>query len=116
MSKILIVEDEQVVAHDIALSLRALGYHVTKVTSSADECFSAVQEELPDLVLMDIHIDGDVDGVHAARELHQRFQLPVIFLTAYADDATMTRAKETAPIGYVIKPFRRSDLKSAVEV
>lgn len=116
MSKILIVEDEQVVAHDIALSLRALGYQITKVTASAEECLMAAAEELPDLVLMDIHIDGDVDGVQAASELHQRYDLPVVFLTAYADDVTITRAKQTAPLGYVIKPFRRSDLKSAVEV
>lgn len=116
MSKILIVEDEQVVAHDIALSLRALGYQITKVTASAEECLSAAAEELPDLVLMDIHIDGEVDGVQAASELHQRYDLPVVFLTAYADDVTITRAKQTAPLGYVIKPFRRSDLKSAVEV
>ncbi len=79
MSKILIVEDEQVVAHDIALSLRALGYQVTKVTSSAEECLSAAEEELPDLVLMDIHIDGDVDGVQAAKSLQARYDLPVIF-------------------------------------
>lgn len=116
MSKILIVEDEQVVAHDIALSLRALGYQITKVTASAEECLMAAAEELPDLVLMDIHIDGEVDGVQAASELHQRYDLPVVFLTAYADDVTITRAKQTAPLGYVIKPFRRSDLKSAVEV
>lgn len=116
MSKILIVEDEQIVAHDIALSLKALGYEVTGVTASAVECLQAAEQNLPDLVLMDIHIDGDVDGVEAATELRQRYDLPVVFLTAYADEATFERAKQSAPLGYVIKPFRRSDLKSAVEV
>lgn len=116
MYKILIVEDEQIVAHDIATSLRALGYRVTNVAGSAEECLAAVDEELPDLALMDIHIQGNVDGVQTAKELQVRFDLPVIFLTAYADDSTIKRAAETAPLGYVIKPFRRSDLKSAVEV
>ena len=116
MAAILVVEDERVVARDIEESLVRMGYDVVGLAASSSECLAHAEEHRPDLVLMDIRIEGAVDGIETARILRSRFDVPVIFLTAYADDQTVARAKETEALGYILKPFRAGELKSAVEI
>jgi two-component system cell cycle sensor histidine kinase/response regulator CckA len=116
MAAILVVEDERVVARDIEESLMRMGYDVVGLAASSTECLAHAEERRPDLVLMDIRIEGAFDGIETARLLRSRFDVPVIFLTAYADDQTVARAKETEALGYILKPFRAGELKSAVEI
>lgn len=113
---ILVVEDESIVALDLQESLRAMGYDPYAVAASADEAIACVTERCPDLVLMDIRIRGDRDGIETAAMLRERFLVPVLFLTAHADDATVARAKATTPHGYLLKPVRAAELRSAIEV
>src|SRR5262245_39460868 len=103
--KILVVEDERIVARDIQNRLTQLGYEVAGITRSGEEAVRLADQFRPDLVLMDIRLDGAVDGVAAAQEIRERFQLPVVYLTAYADDDTLRRARVTEPFGYILKPF-----------
>ena len=112
--KILIVEDEEIVALDIKDMLYDLGYDVIGITSSRDEALENVEKDKPDLVLMDIMLGDKDNGIEAAEEIRSRFKIPVIYLTAYADDATLERAKTTAPYGYIVKPFQENDLSTAI--
>ena len=116
MAAILVVEDERVVARDIQESLLRMGYDVIGTAASSAECLAHAEERRPDLVLMDIRIEGALDGIETARILRSRYGVPVIFLTAYADEQTVARAKETEAHGYILKPFRAGELRSAVEI
>ncbi len=113
---ILIVEDERLVAEDIKGSLEDLGYNVTGITDSGEEAIKKAEEHEPDLVLMDIVLKGDKDGVEAADKIKSEFDIPVIYLTAYADDKKLKRARVTEPYGYIIKPFRERELHSNIEM
>lgn len=115
-SKILIVEDEMIVAMDLANKLRGLGYTVCGSAVSGEDALTLVREQSPNLVLMDIHLAGVMDGVEAASQIHQECDVPVIYLTAHADRATLDRAKRTEPFGYIIKPFDESELESHIEM
>ncbi len=114
--QILVVEDENIVAKDIEHRLKALGYHVPALASSGEEALKRAQETSPDLVLMDIRLKGAMDGVETAEELRRRFNIPVVYLTAYADAATLQRAKVTEPFGYILKPFEERELYTCIEV
>ena len=114
--KILVVEDEVIVAEDIGFRLKKLGYIVTATVASGEEAIEKVAENRPDLVLMDIVLKGDMDGVTAAEKIRNRVDIPTVFLTAYADDKTLQRAKLTNPFGYIIKPFQQNDLRVAIEI
>jgi two-component system cell cycle sensor histidine kinase/response regulator CckA len=116
MAAILVVEDERVVARDIQESLLRMGYDVIGTAASSTECLAHAAERRPDLVLMDIRIEGALDGIETARILRSRYGVPVIFLTAYADEQTVARAKATEAHGYILKPFRAGELRSAVEI
>jgi PAS domain S-box-containing protein len=116
MKRILVVEDERIVARDLQMTLESQGYAVTGVAASSDEAIASATAVMPDLVLMDVHIKGERDGIETARLLRERFRLPVIYLTAYADAETVDRAKTTQPYGYLIKPFNDRELRSAIEV
>ena len=116
MNSIMVVEDERLIARDIADSLTVMGYAVTGTVANARECLASAGERRPDLVLMDIHLEGEIDGIETAQILRDEHDIPVVFLSAYADDTTVSRAKRVAPLGYLLKPFRKSELKSAVEV
>jgi len=116
MNSVMVVEDERLVARDIADNLVRMGYDVMAEVATASECLEVARARRPDLVLMDIHLQGDVDGIEAAQRLRDDFDIPVVFLSAYADDQTVSRAKHTSPLGYLLKPFRKSELKSAVEL
>jgi signal transduction histidine kinase len=116
MAQILIVEDELIVARDLEASLSRLGHDVVGVAASSEEALEAVKQRRPDLVLMDIRLKGPLDGVSTAEKLRALFDLPVIYLTAYADDATVERAKHTLPMGYLLKPYNTKELRSTVEI
>jgi PAS domain S-box-containing protein len=113
---ILIVEDERIVARDIQNRLTRLGYAVAGVTRFGEEAIRLATELRPDLVLMDIRLAGAMDGVTAAQEIRNRLQLPVIYLTAYADEETLRRARVTEPLGYILKPFEERELRTAIEM
>jgi diguanylate cyclase (GGDEF)-like protein/PAS domain S-box-containing protein len=115
-TQILVVEDENIVAKDIEHRLKALGYHVPALASSGEEALKRAQETSPDLVLMDIRLKGAMDGVQTAEELRRRFNIPVVYLTAYADANTLQRAKVTEPFGYILKPFEERELYTCIEV
>lgn len=115
-TKILIVEDEVVVAKDIEETLVNLGYTVTGSASSAAQAVKMAESGSPDIVLMDIMLDGDFDGTEAAEIIRTRFNIPVIFLTAYSDEKTLEKAKATNPYGYILKPFQETDLYTTIEI
>jgi CheY-like chemotaxis protein len=114
--KVLIVEDEPIVALDLQQELEQFGCEVTALAQSADEALMAVEECQPDIALMDLHIVGSMDGIQTARLLHDTYQLPSIFLTAYSDDATIARAVREMPYGYLTKPFQSRELKATLQV
>ena len=115
-ASILVVEDEGVIALDIRATLAHLGYTVPGAVATGREAVAKVAELRPQLVLMDIHLRGDMDGVEAAREIRERFDVPVIYLTAYADPATLQRARVTEPFGYLLKPFEERELHVVIEM
>lgn len=113
---LLIVEDEGVVALDLQTSLESLGYRVLGVCANADDAVRRAEADQPDLVLMDIHLDGDVPGTEAARVIRERFQIPSIFLTAYAEDDMLRNAEVSAPYGYLLKPYQLRELNASVRM
>jgi CheY-like chemotaxis protein len=115
-AKIMVVEDEGIVAADIQDRLRALGYGVAAVVDSGKEAEPTAGSSRPDLVLMDILLKGDIDGVQAAERIRTNLDIPVVFLTAHADETTLQRAKITAPFGYILKPFGDRELHTTIEI
>jgi PAS domain S-box-containing protein len=115
-ARILIVEDERITAEDLRDILTDLGYTVTASVASGADAIARVQETPPDLALMDIRIKGDMDGTETARILRERFNIPVVFLTAHADTATVSRAKLAEPLGYITKPFQEAELHASIEI
>ncbi|MFH1926808.1 MAG: PAS domain S-box protein [Chloroflexota bacterium] len=115
-AQILVVEDEIIVAENIRSRLIGLGYTVPAVASSGEEALQKAAETQPDLVLVDIELKGPMDGVEAAEQIRARFDIPVVYLTAYADKDTVRRAKITEPSGYILKPFEVRELHIAIEV
>ncbi len=113
---ILVVEDESIVAKDIQVCLRKLGYNVVGVVSSGEEAVEKAQEFDLDLVMMDIMLKGEMSGIEAADIIRKKKSIPVIFLTAYTDRNTVDKAKETEPYGYIIKPFKEIDIQTAIEI
>lgn len=115
-AKILVVEDEGIVAMDIKNRLERLGYSVPTTASTGTEAVKIVTETYPDLVLMDIMLKGDMDGIETAEQIQRHFDIPVVYLTAYADNNTLSRAKITEPFAYILKPFEERELYSAIEI
>jgi len=115
-NRILLVEDEAVVALDIRNRLKSLGYEVIGIVSSGEEAVKVVDELVPELILMDIMLDGDMDGIEAAGAIKERHNIAIIYLTAYADAQTLQRAKITEPFGYIIKPFEDRELGTTIEM
>lgn len=114
-TRIFVVEDDKRIAADLKRSLESMGYIVPAVAPSGEEAIHKVEELRPQLVLMDIVLNGRMDGIEAARIIHKRFQLPIVYLTAYADELTIERAKFTEPFGYILKPFNETELYTAIE-
>lgn len=115
-TSVLVVEDESIVAKDIQNSLKKLGYVVPSVENTGEDAIDAAGQYKPDLILMDIMLKGDISGIDAAEQIRNRYQIPVIFLTAYADESTLSKAKVTEPYGYIIKPFKEIDLHTSIEM
>ncbi len=113
-ANILIVEDEEIVAMDIKDMLTGLGYNVVGMTNSGEEAVIEIEKMEPDLVLMDIMLGQEKSGIETAEEIRRNFNLPVIYITAYADHNTVERAKKTAPYGYILKPFQEKDINTAI--
>ncbi|MDZ7385371.1 MAG: response regulator, partial [candidate division KSB1 bacterium] len=115
-ARILVVEDIAITAMDIKRRLQTLGYQVVGIAASGEDAIAKAQRERPDLVLMDIKLKGEMDGVQAAEEIRRHLDIPVVYLTAYSDETTLQRAKITQPFGYVLKPFEERELHTAVEM
>ena len=112
---ILVVEDESIVSKDIQNSLKKLGYNIVGSCNNAEEAIEIARENHPDVVLMDIMLKGKLTGIDAAEQI-KLLNIPIIFLTAYADEATFAKAKVTEPYGYILKPFKEKDLNISVEM
>ena len=115
-ARIMIVEDEGIVAEDIRISLQSLGHTVTGTVSSGEEAVERAGRDKPDLVLMDIMLGGVMNGVAAAAEIRSRYGIPVVYLTAYADEALLHKAKITKHFGYILKPYKDRELHSILEI
>lgn len=115
-ARILVVEDEGIVAMEIKDRLEGLGYKVSELASSGEEAIQKAERVLPDLVLMDIILKGSMDGVEAAEKIRANLGIPVVYLTAYSDDSTLQRAKIAEPFGYILKPFDERELYSTIEM
>lgn len=113
-ARILVVEDERLVALALEQCLKAIGHDVVALVTTGQEAVRKAVELEPDLVLMDIRLKGEVDGIEAAVRIHDNFGTPIVYLTAYSDDNTLERARAAQPYGYVLKPFEEKSLKSAV--
>ena len=115
-AKILIVEDEMIIGANISLQLTKLGYEVTGIVTRGEEAIIHVKQHKPDIVLMDIQLKGDLDGIETVQLMHQEIDIPVIYLTANADQEHFDRAKSTNPYAFISKPFKKMDLQHAIEL
>jgi CheY-like chemotaxis protein len=114
-ARILIVEDEAILAEDLGLSLENLGYLVRGKVSTGEEAVKLAEKLKPDLILMDIKLQGDIDGIEAADQISKRLDVPVVFLTGYSESDVLERAKKTEPYGYIGKPISVSELRNTIE-
>lgn len=113
---VLVVEDESIVSKDIQHSLKKLGYNVVGSSATGEKAIELAISERPDIILMDIMLKGQMNGIEAADEIRKVCSIPVIFLTAYADESTLSKAKITEPFGYILKPFKEIDLHTTIEM
>jgi len=116
LASILIVEDEPIIADDIAMILEQNNYSISGIVESADDALSHLNQANPDLVLLDINIEGKNDGIWIAHKINKDFQIPFVFLTSYYDDNTLDRAQATDPYAYIVKPFDEGDLLANVKL
>ena len=114
--RILVVEDERIVALDLATTLNNLGYTIAASVSSGEAAIENAVKLRPNLVLMDIRLAGEIDGIQAAEAIRKEVDLPIIYLTAHSDEPTLARARNTGPFGYVVKPFKTTELNCAIEI
>jgi len=115
-AKILIVEDEMIIGANISLQLTNLGYEVTGIVTRGEEALNHVKKHKPDIVLMDIQLKGNLDGIETVQLMHKEIDIPVIYLTANADQEHFDRAKSTNPYAFISKPFKKMDLEHAIEL
>lgn len=115
-SKILVVEDEYIIAIDVKKILEKLGYEVTSFVGKGEEALKRAENEKPDLILMDIMLSGRLDGIQTAELIKNKFEIPIVYLTALVDEETLQKAKITEPGGYLLKPFDEKGLHSAIEL
>ncbi len=114
--KILIVEDEAIIAMEVENSLLSIGYEVTSIVDTGEKAIKKAEVDNPDIVLMDIRIKGEMSGIETADIIRSRFEIPVVFATAYIDEERIQQAKFTMPFGYVLKPIQERDLKVTIEM
>jgi DNA-binding LytR/AlgR family response regulator len=115
-TKILIVEDEMIIAANISLQLTSLGYEVTGIMPRGEDALLHIEDNEPDILLLDINLKGKLDGIETAEVMQKTHNIPVIYLTANIDDAHFNRAKQTHPYGFISKPFKKLDLQRAIEL
>lgn len=115
-TKVLVVEDEKIVSKDIQLSLKKLGYNVVGTADTGEGAIEEALAKKPDIVLMDIMLKGNMNGIEAALQIREKMNIPVVYLTAYTDENTLERAKKSEPHGYIIKPFKEVDIHTTVEM
>jgi len=115
-AKILVVEDEIIIARELEARLQEIGYEVVGIAATGAEAIALAEEEHPDVVLMDIVLKGDMDGIEAATHIRSDFRIPVIYLTAFTDKATLARAQATQPYAYLVKPFAERELYANIEM
>jgi len=116
IKKILIVEDEPLIADDLAFIIGDFGYAITDKVLSVAEAIASIEKNTPDIVMLDIALKGDDDGVDLAKIINDRFQIPFLFLTSNADQLTINRVKKTNPAGFILKPFREKELKTQLAI
>lgn len=115
-AKILIVEDEFIIAEKLSADLSDIGYKITEIVSSGEEAIRSVAVNPPDLIIMDIHIDGELDGIETTHRIHDEMAIPVIYLTGLTDQEVFQKARKTRPVGYLSKPYNRQDIYHAIEL
>ncbi len=116
MVRILLIEDELIISQDMTSMLTKMGYDVIGDAMDFDEAIEILERETPDLILLDINLNGKRDGIDVAEEINRRFQVPFIFTTSYSDAATLERARKTNPVNYLVKPFKQEQLYTAIEM
>ena len=116
INKILIIEDEMIIAANISLQLTNLGYDVTGIIPRGEEALFHIEQNFPDIILMDINLKGDLDGVEIATLIQKSYKIPIIYLTANSDEVNFNRAKATNPYGFIAKPFKKLDLQRVIEL
>lgn len=115
-TNVLVVEDESIVSKDIQHSLKKLGYNVAGAAATGEKAIELALDLKPEVVLMDIMLKGDLTGIEAASKIREELNIPVVYLTAYADEATLSKAKVSEPYGYIIKPFKEIDIHTSIEM
>lgn len=115
-TKVLIVEDDFIIAKDIQVTLSKLGYKIVGVAHDSEKALDMLYSRKPDFVILDINIGGTKDGIDIAEVINEKYNLPFIYLTSYSDEHTLGRATSTKPYGYIVKPFEESDLKTSIAV
>ncbi len=113
---ILIVEDEAIVALEIKRTILKIGFGVSNMVTNYNDALASIKEQTPDIIILDIHLRNSKDGIETAKEIQKISNIPIIFLTAFSNDETIERAIETNPIGYIVKPFKRADIKSTLKL
>lgn len=114
-TSVLIVEDEVIIAKDMSLTLTKLGYSVAGHCISGEEAILMAEEKQPDIIVMDIMLKGEMTGIDAAKEICGKYNIPVVFITAYSDEDTIRKTNTSAPFGYIVKPFKANDLRATIE-
>lgn len=114
--KVLIIEDEPLIAKNIAMYLSDNNFEVSAIAYDADEAFYQIKKNTPDFVIIDINLDSEKDGIDIAEFINQNIYIPFIFLTSYSDKDTLERAKKTSPAGYIVKPFNEKTLYTTIEI
>ncbi len=115
MVKILLVEDEFLIAALLQRKLQLVGYEVCELIGTGEEAVEQAEKEQPDFILMDIHLAGEMDGIEAAQEIHQRFQIPIIFMTGYSDEKIVAQTRDLNPLAYLVKPVTPDHIKPVID-
>ncbi len=115
-SKILIVEDEIIIAIDLKIRLENLGYYVPGIAVNGNDAIKKTGEKNPDLILMDILLNGETDGIEVAQQIRNKYDIPIIYLTGSQNDNLLERAETTAPYGYINKPFDNTEIENAIQL